>query len=952
MATPLYRFLKENGSTFYAFPGAAEDLSSSFQNDNYKIAFNKFVLLNLKIEDFKYLTTEDGPFTTDSIKQITLDNADSLINSLRNYVSNHEEVLRGSRINNTDFFYDPNEMRTTTERIFWKWLHKVGGVEFEPALPDDEYVDSAEFQVNENLPNDYFKEYLWKERDIIPYRLSNVTLTSPGIIIDNVLVDQYTITTTSSTTLKPNDNIKMSNDGTINIGIQPGESRDFVIYDFPTNLNETVESRNSIFTINIPQTENGISWNPFAIINVELIYDKTIKYIGEISAINNTLIENKAFSEVWAYLPHQNGATSDILFRTVSDKNYSPGLQFPILQSQDQPEIIGAENFNSPIVTNPDEYPGDQYAQFNLDQKYTTSFGYQDRLRGDYYGIPYDTDRTNEKVAQQPYVYPTFDSTNIDGLTMDFDTSHYSKMNLPGQAVDNFDDFNALYINGEAPKDFEFNAILWYYEVEDTSQIKTTSSTDSDISVNETEENSVTTVTRVTTTTEYVADEPRKSTNLYGVTFLNGLDKNIYDTEKQGLKPYEKLVTTDTQDGLSYSFSLNLNFNILTENVIETYDPTKIYSLFGFDLYTEVMRRLAQTNDEFVQIIQQNTNLQQDVLQLKSLIYSQTDIDKINFQIQSLYDLLKLYSTTQIVDTDTVSVEQDNTQSPPVVKLHTTDSHWGSILQLPVTSLYNEQTNIATPVSVIVPNGSDFLINVMNNDQANIDLTGKLNIVLDRDLEYKQSCQFLIYPDKSKYNKQLTISIRTNIVNQSLYNIDDGYPLISNINLPIDLNVNPNQELESIFTRWNNIPDSILINKVNINQVSDTYYLNLEINPIYANSIKLGDVLIIENMNINYEEGTNINLSGQYSVATEITDDNEIQVLIDTINGSTIYNALEDSLLDKREIPTSMLSQPVYISFNTGFKITITNTDRISSNINEKYLIEVTKFKRNLINEI
>jgi len=945
MATPLYRFLKENGSTFYAFPGAAEDLSSSFQNDNYKVAFSKFVLLNLKIEDFKYINIEGGPFVTDSQKQITLNNADALVNSLRNYVANHEETLRGSRINNTDYFYDPNEMQTTTERIFWKWLRQIGGIQFEPALPDDEYIDSAEFQVNENLPNDYFKEYLWKERDPIKYRI--LTIEQIGLNNDGT-ARVYKIITESSTTLKTDDDIIITNDGTIDFGIKPGESRTFKII----NRDDLNENRNNVIIIEIPLTEPALNWFNFAVANIELIYDKTIQYIGEISAVNNTLIENKAFSEVWAYVPHQNGATPDILFRIKSDKNYSPGLQFPILQSQDQPEIIGAETFNSPIITNPDEFPGDQYAQFNLDQKYTTSYGYQDRRRGDYYGIPTALDRTEDKVAQEPYVYPTFDGNNLDGISMDFDTNHYSKMNLPGQSVDNFDDFNALYINGEPPKDFKFNAILWYYEVEDTSQIKTSSETDSSVETVENDDNITTTITRVTTTQTYAGDKPRKATNLYGITFLNGLDKEIFDETKRGLKPYEKLVTTDTQDGLSYSFSLNLNFNILTENVIETYDPTKVYSLFGFDLYTEVMRRLAETNDEFVKIIQQNTSLQQDVLQLKSLIYSQTDLDKINFQIQSLYDLLKLYSTTQIVESDTISVEQDNTQSPPVVKLHTTDSHWGSILQLPVTSLYNEQTNIATPVNVIVPKGSDFLINVVNNDHADIELNGKLNIVLDKDLEYRQSCQFLIYPDNAKFNKKLTISIKTNVINQSLYNVDDGYPLISNINLPIDLNINPNQELESIFTRWNNIPDSILVNKVNINQVSDTYYLNLEINQIYSNSIKLGDVILIENANINYAEGKNIDLSGQYAIATEITDDNEIQVLIDPIDGSTIYDVLEDSISDKKEIPTAMLTQPILINFNTGWKITITNIDRVSTSINEKYLIEIEKFKRNMIHEI
>jgi hypothetical protein len=227
-----------------------------------------------------------------------------------------------------------------------------------------------------------------------------------------------------------------------------------------------------------------------------------------------------------------------------------------------------------------------------------------------------------------------------------------------------------------------------------------------------------------------------------------------------------------------------------------------------------------------------------------------------------------------------------------------------------------------------------------------------LNIVLDKDLDYRQKCQFLIYPDNAKYNKQLTISIRTNIINQSLYNVDDGYPLISNINLPIDLNINPNQEIESIFDRWTNIPEYITINNVSINQVSDVYYLNIEIPELYTNAFNLGDDILIDNANINYEEGKNIDLSGQYMIATEITDNHEIQVLIDPSQGSIIYDSIEESISDNKKIPITMLTQPILISFNTGWKITITNVDRVSTSINEKYLIEIEKFKRNLINEI
>ena len=45
-STPLYKGLKANGTSFYAFPGAAEDISAAYQNSNYKMYFSKYVLLN------------------------------------------------------------------------------------------------------------------------------------------------------------------------------------------------------------------------------------------------------------------------------------------------------------------------------------------------------------------------------------------------------------------------------------------------------------------------------------------------------------------------------------------------------------------------------------------------------------------------------------------------------------------------------------------------------------------------------------------------------------------------------------------------------------------------------------------------------------------------------------------------------------------------------------------
>ena len=44
---PLYKRLKENGITFYAFPGSSEDISASYQNSSYKMYFSKYALLHI-----------------------------------------------------------------------------------------------------------------------------------------------------------------------------------------------------------------------------------------------------------------------------------------------------------------------------------------------------------------------------------------------------------------------------------------------------------------------------------------------------------------------------------------------------------------------------------------------------------------------------------------------------------------------------------------------------------------------------------------------------------------------------------------------------------------------------------------------------------------------------------------------------------------------------------------
>ena len=176
-STPLYKFLKSNGTTFYAFPGAAEDISAAYQNSSYKMYFSKYTLLNFPKQNLNLGTQSnplkfdfDNAFFKSSNANPTTNFSDGIVESLRNYVANHEVTLRESRLNNTEYYYDTNALETTTEKIFWKWCRKLNLIDFELAIPQDEYFPNLQEFVSRSTNDDeFFPEYLWREREIVDW---------------------------------------------------------------------------------------------------------------------------------------------------------------------------------------------------------------------------------------------------------------------------------------------------------------------------------------------------------------------------------------------------------------------------------------------------------------------------------------------------------------------------------------------------------------------------------------------------------------------------------------------------------------------------------------------------------------------------------------------------------------------------------------------------------------
>lgn len=888
MATPLYKKLKDKGYTTYAFPGAAEDISAAHQNPMTTINFSKFALLNLNLQ--KMDLTNPEQFNTESINTFADPNV-VLVNSLRNYVANHEVALREAKQTNNSYFYDPNVLATTTERIFWKWLRKSGLIEFEPAVPNDDYIDGVDFAIDESLPDDYFKEYLWKERSTSEYTITHIYDTETVQFDDLVPKKLYRLTLGSTSSLKPGDTITITNKNSRNIGFT-GEQTFKVV----TVESESVQEKNNwIYILSLP----ALSYDAAAVATVKLNYNRVIQYIGEVASTANNQHENRAYTSVIAYVYDHAGQTPDVLFRIKSDRNYSAGLQIPILPSQDQPEIIGGELYDSPIVLNPENYPGDQYAIFDADQKYVNALGYPDRRRGDYFGV-IENNRRIERVVSAPYTFPEFDGTNLDGLYVDFNTDHYSRMNI-GKKMTNFDEFNTKGYSGEAPKDFEYNVILWYYEVNDATKGETTM-------------------------------------NLYGMTFLNSAENNQIETEK-------KLVTNGKQDGVSYQYSLNLNFTIHNENYHDTYDPQKTYNLFSFDLYNEVLSQMLRTNEIYVALANDVTRFKTDLMNMKSMMYNQTDIREVKAKIVSLTDTLTLLKRHQLQDSESIKVRLDESSRPPMLYLDSVDSRYGDVLTLPSTSLYNKDTNLAVDTKIQVPTGKDFMLNIVNDDTNTTSVDRPLNIVLQRDLDYRQTCVVNLLSKEARTNKGVTLSI-----NSALTQADSttGYNLLGRtLALPVDKNLNASATLNGIPVRWNTIPVPIFPENVSIRKLSETYYVVLEVRAIVSKTFKTGDVLLLENFSLQYQNDTTTikaDISGQYEIVGDILQ-NKLVFIVEDENFKLLYDKVYTELgansANEYVLTPDFFLQPVYFRYNNGYCVTITCIDRDTTLIKDKYLISI-----------
>jgi hypothetical protein len=745
-STPLYKRLRTKGTTFLAFPSSSNDFNTFQFQESFDFQVTKFVLLNipksdsdtggkvLNFEKTNVLRPEDGvnTFNFDPNSSYPVKYSDQLVESIRNYIANQDACFRESRISINKDFYNPMERKTPTEEIFWKWCRLHNIIDFEPAEHkidwDKNMSDFDNPNASTTINTDYFRKYLWKEREIKNY---DCTVTGNDIIIE-VLIPSYAKFKVGDNVLFSGTTVPIELTGLTNIVIE---------VDLSVTNQTTLLIYNSLTT----------PWSG----TCHLSYHKLVQYIGEIQATSKVQSSQQTFTEFTAMIPAHAGQTPTVLFETTNNTNYYPGLEIPILDEQIQDEIIGSENLSSPIRSNPNDYPGSYFGYFDtIDKTYKMSNGDSMRYSGDYYGIK----RVNNVGLSVDDAFENltdFDSTNIDGVCIDFNLKHYYRAQNASSTVNNFDEFDTVSINGNPPADFDFNAILWYYTIHDHTNDKT-------------------------------------YTNLYGIEFLDNPDNDFGSDNDRTITLTKKLVTNSSQDGYSYIYNLNLNFAVDNDMLPLRYDPTSIYDIFGFDLYNKVMSNYVLLTEQFQTIIGEFLNMNDKINKLQSLLYSQTDISDIKGRLRNMEDLLKMYQTNQFVDSDTVKINIDYTKNYPAMSFNAVNVDYSEIYNIYTTDIYNynlahsgNTTGITSTVSqlITVPNTGKFLVNVFNNmvvDNKN----ATLYLSLDKDLAFKQSVDFILRPDIALYSNELNINI---MFSDGAANIRTEKLLVGPTDTPVDV---------------------------------------------------------------------------------------------------------------------------------------------------------------------
>ena len=525
--TPLIKTPQADGGTFYTFSSSARDLSKTLNNDNLKLVFSKFVLLNIpdfdkldpntfsNYENYMQFDTIDGMIASGGLKG---DPNVNFTESLQNYALNLEELII------SDANYDNTVQRSVAERVFFKWMKETGAMRFRAAT---------------NLEK-------------------NPGVTRPLFVEEDE---------------------------------QPTGSRQ---------------------------------------------YRRVVKYIGDIDIVNNVDKAGEAYTELYINVPTEVGGTPTILFDTISDSNYQPslkiqgkdefilgrnastvqpqGLSINAFYDYDQPLLgLGPAGYTDPNANWMDEPtpPTTTDSYFTEPVTFTNPVSVDIRKYPADYGSP-------AGFTGSAYV-----RSELDGISVDFTANDYEQI-ITDPTISTIPQFNGT----DLASTFEFNSVLVYYDLVDTS-------------------NTANTVT-----------------NLYGILLVDNITPTTDGGYIQRYPKYKPNKVTG-QNGNSYGFKINLRFDASPGTAgIDTI--VNDYNTFSMQLFSEATAQLQESAKIFQTQQLEISELDQKVQTLENQITNVADVTSLKAQITSVQDQLDNANLAFANDTvllDLIAKNSDEIQS-------------------------------------------------------------------------------------------------------------------------------------------------------------------------------------------------------------------------------------------------------------------------------------------------
>lgn len=373
-------------------------------------------------------------------------------------------------------------------------------------------------------------------------------------------------------------------------------------------------------------------------------YNRVVKYIGEIDVVNSVRNKDNSYSELYIHVPTNVGSTPTVLFKSMPDENYGPGML--IVNTPGDPldvEYLNGRHYNDthPIAGmsleafyDLDTNAATTYISDNLTSTPTTTGFWwgPSSVNNSYYtdqaihfGTPYgSTTSSTPKTQRIKKSYTTGGNTRTveylrsthDGMVIDFDLANYL-LASQNPTIKSFSQLNDSYTN----EDFEFNAILVYYDVYDPAP------------------NAV------------AGTEPVSVSNLYGVYFLN----KVVQSGSEFIIP---MITKNKPDpinktnGNSFAFKVNLKFDTSIEDV-SVEKSVNDYNTFSLNLFTDVLTEMRRLQTKFNDKLLELEQLRVDVDSAKDTLLNSTALSSLAKRITSLENTVNA-STTAFAEVDAI----------------------------------------------------------------------------------------------------------------------------------------------------------------------------------------------------------------------------------------------------------------------------------------------------------